>query len=347
MYKVDVIGKKLKKLEVINFGDLEVEERFDIEVWVRENPEILGEPLLIVSEQTLLPSGRQPDLLALDKDGNMVVIELKKDDSGREVYWQGITYTAQISEFSYTDIIDMYEKYLENIGITDPNPKDNIEDFIEEDIEKTNQKQKLILVSKEFHPDVLRAVLWLRDFEVDIKCIKLTPYKDENDQVFLNTEIIIPTPGVEDYIEKRISKQKNVKKAYPSPFSLERGSFKEDELKIKLINTLTRVSDLTPRLIAFIEILSSEERTFDREEIKQRFHNMGIGKNIGQSGRYLSNISQFLTKKSTPHLRQVIEFQFPKGIEGEVKDNYRIFPEYIEFVKEILKDVVEGNTAGD
>lgn len=347
MYKVDVIGKKLKKLEVINFKDLELKEKFDIEVWVRKDPEILGENLIIISEQTLLPSGRQPDLLALDKAGNMVIIELKKDDSGREVYWQGITYAAQTSEFSYTDIIDMYEKYLENIGITDPNPKDNIEEFIEEDIERINQKQKLILVSKEFHPDVLRAVLWLRDFEVDIKCIKLTPYKDENNQVFLNSEIIVPTPGIEDYIEKRISKQKIVKKAYPSPFSLERGSFEEDDLKMKLVETLTRDSDLTPRLIEFLKILSSEERVFNRESIKQSLYDMGIGKNIGQSGKYLSNISQFLTKKSTPHLRQVIDFQMPKGIEGEVKDNYRIFPEYIELIKEILKEVVEGNTAGE
>ena len=158
MYKVDLKNKSAKKLTPVRFKDLELKEKFDIEVWVRKNPEILGENLLIVSEQMLLPSGRQPDLLALDKSGNLVIIELKKDDSGKDVYWQAITYAANFSEFSYSDIIDMYEKYLENLGHPNPNPKDKIEEFIEEDIEKINQKQRLILVSKEFHPDVLRAV---------------------------------------------------------------------------------------------------------------------------------------------------------------------------------------------
>jgi len=341
MYKVDLKNKSAKKLTPIRFKDLELKEKFDIEVWVRKNPEILGENLMIISEQTLLPSGRQPDLLALDKNGNLVIIELKKDDSGKDVYWQAITYAANFSEFTYSDIMDMYEKYLENLGQTDPNPKDKIEEFVEEDIEKINQKQRIILVSKEFHPDVLRAVLWLRDFEVDIKCIRLMPYIDENNQLFIVPEVIIPTPGVEEYIERKISKQKTIKKSYPSPFSLEKGNFTDDELRRRLKETLTRDSDLTPRLIAFIKILLSDNRPFSREEIKQRLYDMGIGKNLGQTGRYLSNISQFLTKKSTPHLRQIIEFEMPHGIEGEVKDNYRIVDKYRELVKDVLKDIGE------
>ena len=341
MYKVDLKNKSAKKLTPVRFKDLELKEKFDIEVWVRENPEILGENLLIVSEQMLLPSGRQPDLLALDKSGNLVIIELKKDDSGKDVYWQAITYAANFSEFSYSDIIDMYEKYLENLGHPNPNPKDKIEEFIEEDIEKINQKQRLILVSKEFHPDVLRAVLWLRDFEIDIKCIRLKPYIDENKQLFIIPEVIIPTPGVEEYIERKISKQKTIKKSYPSPFSLEKGNFTDDELRKRLKETLTRNSDLTPRLIAFIKILLSDNRVFNREEIKQKLYDMGIGKNLGQTGTYLSNISQFLTKKSTPHLRQVIEFQMPHGVEGEVKDNYKIVDKYRELVREVLKEIGE------
>ena len=190
MYKVDLKNKSAKKLQQIRFSDLEIKEKFDIEVWIRKNPEILGEILLIISEQTLLPSGRQPDLLALDKNGNLVIVELKKDDSGKDVYWQAITYSANFSEYTYSDIINMYEKYLENLGISDVNPKEKIEEFIEEDIEKINQKQRIILVSKEFHPDVLRSVLWLRDFEIDIKCIRLKPYIDEDNQLFLIRNIL-------------------------------------------------------------------------------------------------------------------------------------------------------------
>ena len=83
---------------------------------------------------------------------------------------------------------------------------------------------------------------------------------------------------------KKNSKQKTIRKSYPSPFSLEKGDFTDKELKKRLKETLTRESDLTPRLIAFIKILFSDNRTFDREEIKRGLYDMGIGKNLGQTG---------------------------------------------------------------
>lgn len=343
MYKVDLQNKKLKKLPSVNFSDLEVKERFDIEEWVRKNPDILKEKLLVISEQKRLPSGRQPDLLALDKNGNLVIIELKRDDSGKEVYWQAITYTANFSELSFNDIINFYTKYLESIEDENTDAKSRIEEFIEEDLEKINQKQRIILVSKKFHLDVLKAVLWLRDYEIDIRCVKLIPYKEENNQLLLDSSIIIPTPEVEDYIEKKISKQKEVRVIRASPFSLEKGNFYKKTLKEKLKETFSRESDLTSRLIVFIKILLSEDKNFNRGEIKEKLFGSGVGKNIGQTGRYLSNISQFLTKKSTPHLRQIIDFTLPKGREGEVKDNYKINPKYKELVEEVLNEIEKEN----
>jgi hypothetical protein len=110
------------------------------------------------------------------------------------------------------------------------------------------------------------------------------------------------------------------------------------ELEKRLVDTLQRDSDLTPRVIAFLEIISSEERVFKREEVKTNLYKKGVGLDIGQSGRYLSNISQFLTKKSNPHLRQIIEFE-TGGTHGETKDNYRLLPQYSELLKSVLEKV--------
>ena len=56
-----------------------------------------------------------------------------------------------------------------------------------------------------------------------------------------------------------------------------------------------------------------------------------------QAGRYLSNISQFLTKKSNPHLRQTIEFE-TGGEHGETKNNYHVVSDYRELILEALRD---------
>ena len=59
-------------------------ERQDIEKWVESYPEILGEELLILTTEydKFDKTNERLDLLAIDKLGNLVIIELKRDDSG-------------------------------------------------------------------------------------------------------------------------------------------------------------------------------------------------------------------------------------------------------------------------
>jgi len=340
VYKIKLSSKEAEKLEVVNFKDIEQKE-FDIETWVNDNPSILNEDLLIISEQTLLPSGRLPDLVALDKEGNLVIIELKRDDSGREVYWQAITYAAQLSEYSFNDIINLYEDYLNKKGKISINSSDEIEEFIEIDIEQINQKQRLILVSKEFHQDVLKASLWLLDYGLDLKIIKLTPYQYSEDLILLDSEVMIPTPGVEDYIERKAEKVKKAERSYNTAWwSLKKGNYSDTELKERLYQSFTRESNLTPRLNAFFEILLSKDEFFNRITIKEKlYEEYNFGNNIGQAGRFLSNVSQYITKKGNDHLRQVLEFEMPHGTEGEIKDNYKLVSNYRDLVREVLVQI--------
>jgi hypothetical protein len=183
-------------------------------------------------------------------------------------------------------------------------------------------------------------VLWLRDHEIEIKCVRLRPYVDDDGDLFITPDTIIPLPEAKDYIER---KQKEVRRPTRSTFSLEKSSYRLAELEQRIKKTLDRRTVLTPRLAHFFGILLSEDRAFGREEIKERLFESGVGSDIGQTGRYLSNISQFLTKKSNPHLRQVIEFDTGGGL-GEVKDNYRILPEYRELLQRLVNEWDQGNS---
>lgn len=327
MYKVDIENKTLIKMERTTFFNVRLRERYDIQEWVEKNPEIIEENLLIIGKEVLLPSDIRIDLLAIDKNSNLVVIELKKDDSGRNVDWQAIKYASYCSNFSPTEIFRQYAEYL---GTTEDEAETRIEKFIDaENFEELNNSQRIILVSKEFHSDVISSVLWLRDFGIEISCVRFIPYVDEAGSLYIAPTKIIPLPEAEDYLIKKEKKQKEVRQTKTSSFSLEKSDYDQEMLKKELISSLTRKSDLTPRVIAFLEIIIQENRTYDREELKEKLFNKGIGDDIGQTGRYLSNISQFLTKKSNPHFRQIIEFE-TGGSTGEVKNNYIVIREYRE-----------------
>lgn len=171
----------------------------------------------------------------------------------------------------------------------------------------------------------------------------MTPNLDGKGELFINPEVIIPLPEAKDYIQKKESKQKEQKLPGKSSFSLEKSNLEETELKTRIAESLTRPSDLTPRFRAFLEIISEQDRCYNRDEVKQGLYEAGVGSDIGQAGRYLSNISQFLTKKSNPHLRQVIEFE-SGGTHGETKDNYHVVSQYRGMIQQVLEETArEGS----
>jgi hypothetical protein len=334
MYRVDIENKRLIEIQATTYSELNLRERFDIQEWIAGTPDILGEPLMIISKELILPSGRRLDLLAVDKDGALVIIELKRDNSGSDVEWQAIKYASYCSSFSNDEI---YQYLAEYLGADADDSREKIEEFVNCELEDLNQHQRIILVAKDFHSEVVSAVLWLRESAIDIVCVRLTPYFDQNGELFINPDIIIPLPEAKDYIQKKESKIKESKQPGKSSFSLEKSNMEPGELKKCIVESLTRDSDLTPRLRAFLKTISQEDRVYSREEVKQGLREAGFGDNIGQCGRYLSNISQFLTKKSNPHLRQAIEFE-SGGTYGETKDNYYIRPEYRDLIQQALKE---------
>lgn len=335
MYKVDIANKRLIELTLVNFGDLKLTEPYDIEDWIEKTPKVLGEELLIITRQYFVPSGKKLDLLAVDKKANLVIIELKRDNSGSEVEWQAIKYASYCANFLTDDIFEIFAAYL---GTEQTEAQSKIEEFIDVDLENLNDNQRIILVAKEFHSDVISAVLWLRDFEINIECIRLKPFLTPDNQLIISPELIIPLPEAKDYIIRKEKKEKEHKQSIRSTFSLEKSNLEIEDLKIKIQESLKRPSDLTPRVIAFLEIILAENKKYDREDLKEKLFEKGIGEDVGQAGRYLSNISQFLTKKSNPHFRQIIDFE-TGGSTGEVKNNYIVLSEYRNLLAEVLKEI--------
>jgi hypothetical protein len=212
MYKVDIDNKQLIQLSRSKFSDLNLKERFDIQEWIEKSPIILGEELLVIGKELTLKSGRRLDLLCIDKKASLVIIELKRDDSGTEIEWQAIKYASYCSSFLSEEIYRQFAKYID---CSEYDAQKKIEEFIAEDIEQLNSSQRIILVSNEFNSEVISAVLWLRDFGVDIQCVKLSPYIDSDKVLFVKPEVIIPLPEAKDYIEKKEIKAKE--KTGPQP----------------------------------------------------------------------------------------------------------------------------------
>lgn len=209
LYRIHPEDKILQSVKEIDFSDFDFKERYDIQEWIESTPEILGEELLIIAkEKTYFDKTRErPDLIAIDKGGNIVVIELKRDDSGENLEWQAIKYASYWSKFRRTEIFEVYKDYLEKNSneneIDEESVAANILDFIDEDdFENLNKHQRIILVSHRYAKEVTSAVNWLIDkYEIDIKCVQLIPYYDiDRKTYYIQSNTILPIPSVEDLL---------------------------------------------------------------------------------------------------------------------------------------------------
>ncbi len=211
MYIFNSETNSLEEVKKCSFKELGLEERRNLQEWIAKQPDSLGEELLIIQKEFdgFSDTRERLDLLALDKNGNLVIIENKLDDSGRDVTWQAIKYASYCSSLSKQDVIDIYQKYL---GST-TSAVDSISEFYNgkdiTDIElNVGNSQRIIFVAANFRKEVTSSVMWLLDFGLKIKCFKVTPFQ-YGGRVFLDFDQIIPIKDADEYTIKIASKKQD------------------------------------------------------------------------------------------------------------------------------------------
>jgi len=206
MFVVDSDNSNVTIIIPQAFANLGFRETNHLREWIAKSPTVLGEDLLIIQKEfsDFDETRERLDLLALDRAGSLVIIEVKRDDSGKDVTWQALKYVSYCSTFTNDDIVRIFQRYLGEAKCA----KSELCEFFGQDDFSTllNQSQRIILVAANFRKEVTSTVMWLFNRGIDIKCIKLTPYKHGED-IFIYPEQIIPVKDVEEYLVKLARRQ--------------------------------------------------------------------------------------------------------------------------------------------
>jgi hypothetical protein len=198
----EISSEQFRRIDETSFSDAGLRERQDLQRLLRSQIEIVSPKTLIISEEFSQweDSSRRIDLLGIDKDANLVVIELKRTEDGGHMELQSIRYAAMISAMTFDKAVEVYAEYLARIGCTAVahtslleflNCGDSGPDHFAQDV-------RIVLVSAEFSKELTTTVLWLNDREMDIQCIRIKPYND-NGRILVDVQQIIPLPETEAY----------------------------------------------------------------------------------------------------------------------------------------------------
>lgn len=210
-------------IEKVTFQSLQLTEA-NIEEFLRKNIQILfddeddDETLLIVGQQVVNLKGARNDLVALDGDGNLVLIEIKRDAAdiisrSESMEFQAVRYAASLA--TITDIDDLvqrvFARYIKKwsnefeLGELTPEElgKRLVGKFLRDnDAEKSfNTRQRIILVSSSFDDQTLSAAAWMSVNGIDISCVSLNPIRSTGSTgpLYLSAERIVPVKKVEEY----------------------------------------------------------------------------------------------------------------------------------------------------
>ena len=136
---------------------------------------IFGEPLLIVSNQVKTKFKKRADILAIDRYGNGVIIELKRDKGFLGVETQALQYLADFSAYKGSDFISHFSN-------NNPELEQLVGSFIggNASLKDLNKTSRIILLAREFDPTIYSMGEWLSNNGVAFRCIQYEPTEIDN-----------------------------------------------------------------------------------------------------------------------------------------------------------------------
>jgi len=212
----EMADHEFKPLPQTSFNTLGVKERSDLQRLLRTHIKVLGEELYVISEEfsDWEDSKRRIDLLAVDKMANLVVIEIKRTSDGGHMELQAIRYASMVSTMTFERAEQIHAKFLSEIGKSGDAARSGILEFLgwdEPDSDSFASDVRIILVSEDFGKELTTAVLWLRDRDIDIRCIRLRPYQKDSLKL-IDVQQIIPLPEAQEYQVKVREKEQHERK---------------------------------------------------------------------------------------------------------------------------------------
>ena len=324
----EIVNGELNEIKT-SLAENNRKEKEDLEKWIKTNSKILGDDILVFGEQVWTKSGPL-DYLGIDNDGNIVIVELKRDKLARDVLAQAIDYASDVANWDLEKLNEICLKFSGN----------SLEDHISDKFENVelndlviNKAQRLLLVGFSIDEPLSRMVEWLSSkYDLGINAIILNYVVTSSGNELLSRTVIIP---------EEIEKEKTNKKSFTIPMSDEPGNYEPEKLKellrVYLNKSRNQYSAKRIRNILLPVLLKKDQ--VNREQLKKEFVKAGEAESENQAGYFIALISSQLGQTKKDFLRQVIHYEYPR-FHWE-KDNFSIRPEYKELVMEILSETSE------
>ena len=164
-----------------------------VESWLEQNPECIVENggLLIIGRQVTTNLNSSIDLLGVDREGNLAVVELKRDRTPRDTLAQALEYASFAATLSGDQLEEIYKLYT---GDENASLAENHRGFFrlnESEILSLNKNQRIIIVGTEIAQPVRQSATYLRQKGMLVTCLEFAYFQTVSNEQLLSISTVV------------------------------------------------------------------------------------------------------------------------------------------------------------
>ena len=160
-----------------------------LEEMIIRAPDILSSEWMLIGRQEQTGFGGRIDLLAIAPDASLVLIELKRDRTPREIVAQALDYASWVEQLTADKIAQIYQRFSKG-GNLDEAFKQYFGVVLDE--ETLNQSHQIILVAAELDNSTERIINYLNARDIAINAIFFQVFQYDNEKLLSRAWLIDP-----------------------------------------------------------------------------------------------------------------------------------------------------------
>lgn len=178
------VGEKPVSLSEVSLGTEAM-----LEQMIAEDSGILSDRWMLIGRQVRTAHGGSIDLLALNQDGQIIIIELKRNQTPREVVAQALDYASWVQTIEAAEIVAIYDKFSGGKSLTD-SFQNRFGFSLDE--EQLNGSHQIVVVASVLDPSTERIINYLNGLDVPVNVIFFQVFQDGANQYLSRAWLIDP-----------------------------------------------------------------------------------------------------------------------------------------------------------
>lgn len=177
-----------------------------LEEQVMKDISILNSDWLLIGRQVRTSYDKRIDLLAMDANGSIIIVELKRDKTPRDVVAQSIDYASWIVNLTDSEIVDIYLNLAETYDL----PHKTLDEAFAAKFHTSlsdvtiNDSHQMVVVATALDASTERIINYLNEYsQISINALFFAAFEDDGNQYLSRAWMIDPDENQERAVTKR------------------------------------------------------------------------------------------------------------------------------------------------